>query len=303
MGNDEHPGVKGKTSPHAMADVLRLYDPDRIRAPRHEGGPSAGRRPSISSTSALAATKTTGKSVLLVSGAVVSPSRKALLAELKTALPALEHLAVEPASGDAAEEAAKASYGKCCRHPAQAGQGRGHPLPRSRFPERRGSGSSRCLGRQAPPQERPGGHQPPVGAGGTPDPHRHERRSARPRGALAPGRHGLRPSEGNGRQGNHAAFGHRPIRHLRRCSPGRRYPYEDLVEPGEGPPEGRPKRRRALRCPDACRGPSSCPPPECHARSRKPSRTARGTAGDREGLEAASRGMAEGRYAAVVSGT
>ena len=43
---------------------------------------------------------------------MASPSRKALLADLRTALPTLEHLAIEPASGDAVEEAAKASYGR-----------------------------------------------------------------------------------------------------------------------------------------------------------------------------------------------
>ncbi len=112
MGNDEHPGVKGKTSPRAMADVLRLYDPDRLRAPRHEGRTIGWMEAEHQLHSALTAAKGAGKSVLLISGAVVSPSRKALLEELKTALPALEHLAVEPASGDAAEEAAKASYGK-----------------------------------------------------------------------------------------------------------------------------------------------------------------------------------------------
>ena len=36
-GNDEHPAVKGKTTPRTMADVLRLYDPDRLRGPRLHG--------------------------------------------------------------------------------------------------------------------------------------------------------------------------------------------------------------------------------------------------------------------------
>ncbi len=30
-GNDEDPRFKGKTSPRAMADILRLYDPDRLQ--------------------------------------------------------------------------------------------------------------------------------------------------------------------------------------------------------------------------------------------------------------------------------
>jgi molybdopterin-containing oxidoreductase family iron-sulfur binding subunit len=47
-----------------------------------------------------------------MSGAGVSPSRAALLAEFKATLPTLEHLALEPAAGDAAEEAAKACFGQ-----------------------------------------------------------------------------------------------------------------------------------------------------------------------------------------------
>jgi molybdopterin-containing oxidoreductase family iron-sulfur binding subunit len=111
-GNDEHPGVKGKTSPRTLADVLRLYDPDRLRAPKANGRTLGWTEAQGQLNDALKAAKASGKAVLLVSGAVVSPSRKALLADLKAALPTLEHLAYEPAAGDAAEEAAKASFGQ-----------------------------------------------------------------------------------------------------------------------------------------------------------------------------------------------
>jgi molybdopterin-containing oxidoreductase family iron-sulfur binding subunit len=111
-GNDEHPGVKGKTSPRTMADVLRLYDPDRLRAPKAEGRTLGWAEAESRLQGALKAAKASGKPVLLISGAVASPTRKALLAEVKKALPTLEHLAYEPAAGDAAEEAAKASFGQ-----------------------------------------------------------------------------------------------------------------------------------------------------------------------------------------------
>lgn len=111
-GNDEHPGVKGKTSPRAMADVLRLYDPDRLRAPKAEGRIIGWPEAEGRLHGALKEAKAAGKPVLLISGAVVSPARKALLAGLKAALPALEHLAYEPAAGDAIEEAAQASFGQ-----------------------------------------------------------------------------------------------------------------------------------------------------------------------------------------------
>jgi molybdopterin-containing oxidoreductase family iron-sulfur binding subunit len=111
-GNDEHPGCKGKTSPRAMADVLSLYDPDRLRAPKSEGRSTSWTAAEAQLHAALRGARAAGKPVLLISGALASPSRKALLADLKTALPTLEHLAIEPASGDAAEEAARASYGQ-----------------------------------------------------------------------------------------------------------------------------------------------------------------------------------------------
>ncbi len=111
-GNDEHPGVKGKTSPRAMADVLRLYDPDRLRAPKADGRVVAWPEAESRLAAALRGAKAAGKPVLLFTGAVVSPTRKALLADLKAALPTLQHLAYEPAAGDGAEEATRASYGQ-----------------------------------------------------------------------------------------------------------------------------------------------------------------------------------------------
>ncbi|MCE1204340.1 MAG: TAT-variant-translocated molybdopterin oxidoreductase [Holophagaceae bacterium] len=111
-GNDEHPGVKGKTSPRTLADVLRLYDPDRLRAPKAEGRTTSWTEVEGQLHGVLRSSKSSGKAVLLISPAVASPSRKALLADFKAALPTLEHLAYEPAAGDAAEEAAKASFGQ-----------------------------------------------------------------------------------------------------------------------------------------------------------------------------------------------
>ena len=111
-GNDEHPGVKGKTSPRAMADVLSLYDPDRLRAPKFQGRALGWAEAESHLHQALQGAKGAARPVLLLSGALASPTRKALLADLRAALPTLEHLAMEPAAGDAAEVAAQASYGQ-----------------------------------------------------------------------------------------------------------------------------------------------------------------------------------------------
>jgi len=110
-GNDEHPGLKGKTSPRALADVLRLYDPDRLRAPKIQGRPGTWAEAEHTLVAALAAAKRENKPVLLLSGASGSPSRKALLAELKNTLPTLEHLAWEPALGEGAQLGTQKAFG------------------------------------------------------------------------------------------------------------------------------------------------------------------------------------------------
>ncbi len=110
-GNDEHPGPKGKTSPRALADVLRLYDPDRLRAPKIQGRPGTWAEAEHTLVAALASAKREAKPILLLSGATSSPTRKALLADLQAALPTLEHLAWEPALAEGAQEGARIAYG------------------------------------------------------------------------------------------------------------------------------------------------------------------------------------------------
>jgi anaerobic selenocysteine-containing dehydrogenase len=100
-GNDEHSRLRGKTSPRTVADVLRLYDPDRLKAPRIRGRQVSWPEADGRLRTALQSAKAAGSPVLLVTGAVLSPSRRALLAQVKAALPTLEHLAWEPAAGDA----------------------------------------------------------------------------------------------------------------------------------------------------------------------------------------------------------
>jgi len=109
-GNDEHPLLKGKTSPRAVADVLRLYDPDRLRGPKLDGRPVSWSEAQERLLRALVAAKATGKPVLLLTGALESPSRRALVAELQTALPGLRHLAWE-AAGGTGHQAARAAFG------------------------------------------------------------------------------------------------------------------------------------------------------------------------------------------------
>ncbi|HMA94825.1 MAG TPA: TAT-variant-translocated molybdopterin oxidoreductase, partial [Polyangiaceae bacterium] len=109
-GNDEDPLLGGKTTLRAMADVMGLYDPERLRSPTHEGRPSTWAEAEQALASLLQQAKREGKPVLLLSGASDSPTRAGLLAELRAQLPSLEHLIWEPGRCDSEQVAAEAAY-------------------------------------------------------------------------------------------------------------------------------------------------------------------------------------------------
>ena len=98
-GNDEHPLYKGKTSFRATADLLGLYDPDRLRGPLSNGRPCTWEEAVAELARGLK--EASGKSVALVTPALLSPSRRALLASLAEAVPGLRHVQWEPAADHA----------------------------------------------------------------------------------------------------------------------------------------------------------------------------------------------------------
>jgi Fe-S-cluster-containing dehydrogenase component len=108
-GNDEHPHYGGKTSFHATADLLGLYDPDRVQGPLSDGRPTSWK---VAIERLVAGLENgAGKSTLLVTGAVLSPSRKAFIARLVEAVPGLRHVQWEPAADHAGRQAERALYG------------------------------------------------------------------------------------------------------------------------------------------------------------------------------------------------
>lgn len=110
-GNDEDPQSHGKTSLRAIADVMGLYDPDRLRAPTHGGRASTWAEFEQALGPLLQQAKREGKPVLLLTGASDSPTRDTLINELRSQLPSLDHVVWEPARGDAEQVAAQAVYG------------------------------------------------------------------------------------------------------------------------------------------------------------------------------------------------
>jgi molybdopterin-containing oxidoreductase family iron-sulfur binding subunit len=111
-GNDRHPGLRGKTSPRAVASVLGLYDPDRLKGPRIQQRAAGWDEALGDLKRAVAGAAQEGRGTLLLTGAVNSPTRKGLLSELSMALPGLQHLAWEPAAGQAALEARRLAFGE-----------------------------------------------------------------------------------------------------------------------------------------------------------------------------------------------
>jgi MoCo/4Fe-4S cofactor protein with predicted Tat translocation signal len=102
-GNDEHPGFRGAASLRMQAELLALYDPDRLRGPLKDGQPTSwdeARR-------ALAAAASGNGRCLLLTEAILSPSQAALIEDLKRVLPRLDHRAWEPAAEHGALAAAR----------------------------------------------------------------------------------------------------------------------------------------------------------------------------------------------------
>jgi Fe-S-cluster-containing dehydrogenase component/anaerobic selenocysteine-containing dehydrogenase len=111
-GNNEHPVFKGKTSLRAQAEIIGLYDPDRLRRPLLAGEPASWKEADARVVDALKEAAPHGKGVLLLTPAVISPTRQAVIDDLKKALPGLEHVAWEPALGLTEREAAETLYGE-----------------------------------------------------------------------------------------------------------------------------------------------------------------------------------------------
>jgi hypothetical protein len=121
-GNDEHPRYRGKTSFRATADLLGLYDPDRLRGPLREGRPTRWQEALEQLATALK--RAASKGAVLVTPAVLSPSRRVLIDRLPLAVPGLRHLQWEPVADHNARQAERQLLGD-------------NRLPRYRFDQAR----------------------------------------------------------------------------------------------------------------------------------------------------------------------
>jgi molybdopterin-containing oxidoreductase family iron-sulfur binding subunit len=111
-GNAEHPFYRGKTSFHATADLLGLYDPDRVRAPLIDGRPGTWKAAVEQLARALKDASSQHKGIVLVTPAVLSPTRQALIVYLAKALPSLLYVPWEPAADHQERQAQRELFGE-----------------------------------------------------------------------------------------------------------------------------------------------------------------------------------------------
>lgn len=104
-GNDSHAATGGSVSARAQAELLSLYDPQRLREPTRNGQPVDWAAAEDALGSAIS-----GRCLLLTE-AVQSPSRQALIDALKQAYPGLQHRSWEPAAPHGAIAAAREVLG------------------------------------------------------------------------------------------------------------------------------------------------------------------------------------------------
>jgi MoCo/4Fe-4S cofactor protein with predicted Tat translocation signal len=99
-GNKEHAVSQGAVGPRTMAEIMALYDPDRLQKPTRASSEITWDQAIDSLHSNLLNGET-----LLVSEAVISPSRKLLLDKLSAKFPGLKHVCWEPGVSFTALEA------------------------------------------------------------------------------------------------------------------------------------------------------------------------------------------------------
>ena len=115
QGNDLDPHGQGKAPLRAIADVLRLYDPDRLRHSLIDGRPAPWQEVLGNLARGVADARLSGRPIVLVTGAVLSPTRRALIEELTRAFPTVEHVSWEPTVSDEEQAAIQACYGSAVR--------------------------------------------------------------------------------------------------------------------------------------------------------------------------------------------
>ena len=111
-GNAGFPVAGGKAGLRAIGDLLGLYDPDRLRVPYYKESAVSMDDAQKEFVRALSDARIMDKPVLLLTDAIISPTQKALLYDLKLAMPSLHHAAWEPCAPYSGMKAVAQLYGE-----------------------------------------------------------------------------------------------------------------------------------------------------------------------------------------------
>ncbi len=116
-GNPLHPVNLGSLSARAHAEILALYDPDRLKGPRRNlVNKTRTNKETIDTTWNAADKKIVEQlkkgSIAVLTGHVASPSTRAILADFSAAYGSVRHYVWDPLGLDAVAEASRRSYGR-----------------------------------------------------------------------------------------------------------------------------------------------------------------------------------------------
>ncbi|MFO1464399.1 MAG: TAT-variant-translocated molybdopterin oxidoreductase [bacterium] len=110
-GNTESPLNRGGVCAVGQASLLTLYDNGRLKKPRWEGAETDWEALDQKVKAALSSLSSGGKLVLLT-GTILSPTTRALIAEFLARFPGSRHVAYDPISARALREAHRLAFGK-----------------------------------------------------------------------------------------------------------------------------------------------------------------------------------------------
>jgi len=116
-GNPDHPLTRGALCARGQSSVLNLYDPDRIKSPASVDRKSGAANPTTwgeidkRAVRGLRDASDRGKSVVLLSGTVTSPSTLALVGDFLRSFPVTEHVVYDAASCESIARAQELAYG------------------------------------------------------------------------------------------------------------------------------------------------------------------------------------------------
>jgi MoCo/4Fe-4S cofactor protein with predicted Tat translocation signal len=111
-GNDTSALFGGATCATGQATVLSLYDDERLRGPLWQGKPVSWREIDRRVMAALGAARSDGRSTVLLSTTLTSPSLREIVARWARTVPGFRHVTYDPVSASALRAAGARSFGR-----------------------------------------------------------------------------------------------------------------------------------------------------------------------------------------------